>query len=240
MSAELWPPVPIVLLQGVVGSTAYGLATPSSDVDTLGIMTYPTSSWWGLRTPPESKVTEKPDITLHEAAKYCRLALKCNPTLLELLWLPEDLLQVCSMWGDELRDIRGCFLSAKSVRNSYLGYASSQFERLRNRGDGSFSADTRKRTAKHARHMLRLLIQGHALHSTGNLPIRLAPIPAAEVARFGELVASGHIDYAAEVLRDYEELFNEPGVLPAAPDQERVEQWLWSLRCYYAPSVTAS
>lgn len=84
----------VILLSGVVGSTAYGLAGPDSDVDRLGIFAVPTLSLLGLTPPEESHVTSKPDTTLHEAGKAARLMLAGNPTVTELLWLPDDLYEV--------------------------------------------------------------------------------------------------------------------------------------------------
>ena len=76
-----------VLLSGVVGSTAYGLDTPDSDTDRLGIFAAPTVAFHGLHKPQESHVTTSPDATFHEAAKWVRLALGGNPTVTELVWL---------------------------------------------------------------------------------------------------------------------------------------------------------
>lgn len=59
-----------ILLSGVVGSTAYGLAREGSDVDRLGMFAAPTETLLGLHTPKESHVTTAPDRTLHEAAKW--------------------------------------------------------------------------------------------------------------------------------------------------------------------------
>src|SRR3981081_1855555 len=66
----------------------------------------------------------------------------------ELVWLPDELYEVRTPLGDELISIRSSLLSAKRVRDAFLGYPTQQFRRLENRGDGSFSADLRKRTAK--------------------------------------------------------------------------------------------
>lgn len=160
-----------MLLSGVVGSTAYGLAGPGSDIDRLGVFAAPTVALHGLNMPDESAVSSKPDATFHEARKYCALALGGNPTVSELMWL--DSHEVSTPLGEELIGIRSAFLSAKRTRDAYLGYAAQQFRKLEARGDGSFSADTRKRTAKHARHLLRLCAQGYELYATGRLRIRL-------------------------------------------------------------------
>ena len=82
---------PNVLLSGIVGSTAYGLATEDSDVDRLGVFAAPTERLVGLHPPQPSVVSSKPDATFHEAGKFAALALKVNPTITELMWLPDDL-----------------------------------------------------------------------------------------------------------------------------------------------------
>lgn len=220
-----------VLLSGVVGSTAYGLDTTDSDVDRLGIFAAPTVAFHGLGKPQETHVTIHPDATHHEAAKWLRLALGCNPTVTELVWLNDY--EVCTPLGEELIGLRSSLLSAKRVRDAYLGYATQQFRKLEARGDGSFSADTRKRTAKHARHLWRLLQQGADLHKTGFLRVRLLPEPAANCRAFGERVAAGKTDLAATALRDAEAMFDRPGVLPAEPDRPAAEAWLLRVRAAF-------
>ncbi|GGX59476.1 nucleotidyltransferase domain-containing protein [Streptomyces fructofermentans] len=226
-----------VLLSGIVGSTAYGLAHEDSDVDRLGMFAAPTEDLHGLHRPKESHVTTHPDSTLHEAAKWCRLALGGNPTVTELVWLPDELYEVRTPLGDELIGIRTTLLSAKRVRDAYLGYATQQFKRLYDRGDGSFSADTRRRTAKHARHLWRLCHQGFELYSTGALSIRVEN-PAAYHA-FGEEVAADAMA-ALPLLKRYESAFDETrSVLPELPDEAPAEAWLRRVRAhYYTPDAS--
>ncbi|MEV4627714.1 nucleotidyltransferase domain-containing protein [Micromonospora sp. NPDC049523] len=218
-----------LLLAGIVGSTAYGLAGAGSDVDRLGLFAAPTVAFHGLHPPRESIVTTAPDRTLHEAGKWCRLALGGNPTATELVWLPDDLYETRTDLGDRLIGIRSAFLAAERVRSAYLGYAGQQFRKLEARGDGSFSADTRRRTAKHARHLARLLHQGRLLYATGHLPIRLDD-PRSFVD-FGEQVAAGRIDRARALLAEAERDFDTIRTpLPERPDEETVERWLLDVR----------
>jgi hypothetical protein len=220
-----------VLLSGVVGSTAYGLARAGSDVDRLGVFAAPTEELHGLHRPKESHVTTTPDRTLHEAAKWCRLALGGNPTVLELAWLPDELYEVRTGLGDELIGLRSALLSAPRVRDAYLGYAARQFRRLQARGDGSLSADLRKRTAKHARHLRRLCHQGHELYATGRLTVRVED--PEEYHRFGERVAADP-SAAEPLLRHYEDAFaTTRTVLPAEPDEAPVEAWLRRVRAHF-------
>jgi uncharacterized protein len=233
MDAEAKPP-PNVLLAGINGSTAYGLATEDSDVDRIGCYAAPTSQFHGLHLPigkAASWVSTKPDATYHEAGKLAVLLLSCNPTVTELLWLNAH--EVVTAEGEALIAIRGSFLSATAVRNAYLGYATQQFGRIRNRGDGSFSADTRKRTSKHARHLWRLLQQGSDVHRTGHLSVLLDPERAGRCRAFGEAVAAGDLDLAAKALARAEAAFDAPGVLPDRPDQAAAEAWLQDVRRAY-------
>jgi predicted nucleotidyltransferase len=217
-----------VLLSGIVGSQAYGLATEESDTDRLGIYALPTTAFHGLREPRESVVlTEPSDHTFHEVGKFCRLVLKGNPTVTELLWLPDDLYEVKRGLGDELIRIRGAFLSAPRVRAAYLGYARQQFDCLLKR-EGTFSSDLKNRTAKHARHLLRLLHQGFGLYSTGHLEIRLEDPTLFH--EFGDAVALNP-EVAEEQLVAFEARFAQtPPALPKEPDVAPIEAWLQQVR----------
>ncbi|MFX0591444.1 nucleotidyltransferase domain-containing protein [Melissospora conviva] len=223
-----------VLLEGIVGSVAYGLAGPGSDVDRVGVFAAPTVAFHGLHRPKESIVTTAPDVTLHEAAKWCRLAMSGNPTASELVWLPDDLYLTRTRFGDELIGIRTAFLSAPRVRDAYLGYAGQQFRKLVSRGDGTFSSDTRRRTAKHARHLARLLHQGRVLYASGVLPIRLAD--PGWFLDFGEQVADGDLARAQVLLADAEADFARIRTpLPQRPDEPTIERWLLAVRAAHLP-----
>jgi len=214
-----------VLLSGIVGSTAYGLAHAGSDVDRLGLFAAPTVGFHGLHRPAESHVTTAPDRTLHEAAKWCRLALSCNPTASELVWLPDELYEVRTALGEELIALRRSFLSARAVRNSYLGYATQQFRKLTTRDPAE--PRSRAQGAKNARHLVRLLEQGLTLHETGKVEVRLADPD--RVRALGERFAERPTE-AAGLLAEAEQRFDRPGVLPDAPDERPAEAWLLRVR----------
>lgn len=213
------------VLSGIVGSTAYGLAHAGSDVDRLGVFAVGTEELHGLRRPPESQVSTAPDRTWHEAAKWCRLALSCNPTVSELVWLPDELYEVRTPAGDELIGLRRSLLSAAAVRGSYLGYAAQQFRKLQTRD----RTEVRSRTqgAKHARHLVRLLEQGVRLHESGELVVRLAQ--PERIRELGERFAD-RPELAAPLLAEAEDRLRRPGVLPDEPDEAAVEAWLRRLR----------
>lgn len=216
-----------VELEGVVGSRAYGLAGEDSDEDRLGVFLAPSDEFFGLDDVAQTVKNPWSDEVLHELGKFCRLALKVNPTVTELLWLDEYVVQ--TPVGAELIGLRRAFLSWSYCRNAYLGYAASQFAKLKDRGDGSFSADLRNRTAKHARHLARLLVSGYGLWSTGRLQVRLDT--PQWFHEFGDRVAGGDLQAAEDLLGNYETMFNETRpALPAEPDRDRVDSWLRDVR----------
>lgn len=227
-----------VLLLGVVGSHAYGMARPDSDIDRLGVYAEPTVAFHGLNPPTRDQATKhttNPDITMHEAGKYCRLALAANPTVMELLWLPGY--ADATVMGWRLVHLREKFLSAKLVRNSYLGYVTQQFVKLEKAG--KFPDVPVSRIAKHARHLLRLTEQGTHLWVTGRLVLKVPD--AARVFEFGDRVADGDVDAARWILKRAEETFDRsPTALPAEPDTAAVEQWLLDVRAAFYPRATAS
>lgn len=236
MNAALWRPI----LSGVVGSQAHGTAGPDSDVDTMTVALAPTEEFLGLHPPvgaAATRVTNDPDTVTHEAGKFAALALKCNPSILELLFLPEDAYATMHMpYGAELWLGRGAFLSRRAVRNAYFGYATAQFQRIERRsveiGTHTFSSDVRGRTAKHARHLLRLLECGAQLYATGTMSVRVADPQA--LREFGDAVAvegDAGLNLARERLAHYEEVFDRAvSPLPESPDERAVEQWLRAVR----------
>lgn len=225
-----------VLLSGIVGSTAYGLAHAGSDIDRLGVFAAPTIEFHGLRQPKESVVTTGPDVTLHEVRKYAALALNGNPTVTELMWLPDDLYEVRTQLGEELIEIRSTLLSAPKVKAAYLGYAFKQFEKLQKRGDGKFASDLGNRTEKHARHLMRLVYQGLHLYRTGQLRIRVDK--PKQYREFGEEVAKGNLDLALRLLADAErDMSTLPSALPDAPDPAPIEAWLRRVRLAFLAST---
>ena len=225
-----------VLLSGIVGSQAYGLAHPGSDTDRLGVFAFDTDRWWDL-TPPANKdmtVVSKapqPDYTLHEAYKYMWLCLKANPSATELLWLPEHRYETRHPLGDQLIAIRKAFLCASRVREAYCGYASRQLADLLDELHGP-------RVEKHARHMLRLLDQGLEFYRTGWLAVQVAD--PYRYLEFGQRVAAGDTELAENELATFADRFARARTpLPEHPDEATVGGWLADVRRAFLPAHAA-
>lgn len=212
-----------VILEGVVGSTAYGLANADSDIDLRGVFLYPTEQILSLSKGAETIDRTEPDVTHHEVEKFVRLAANGNPNILEMFWLTSY--TQLTIEGQLLLDIREAFLSQR-VCKTYGGYAIAQMKRLQERGDGSFKSKLRKRRAKHARHCVRLLMQGHEILTTGQLSVDISEhrdfLYAMGEAEEEDLVA------VAEYFK--EAMDTAPTELPEHPDYEAINAALLSIR----------
>ncbi|WP_433888607.1 nucleotidyltransferase domain-containing protein [Streptomyces sp. CA-111067] len=147
----------------VMGSRAFGLATDDSDTDRRGVFVAPTPLFWRLDKPPTHVTGPMDEQFSWELERFCGLALRANPNLLECLHSP--LVEYADATGRELVELRGAFLSRR-VEGSFRGYATQQLNRLeagiRSRGEPRW---------KHAMHLLRLLISCRDLLRTGRLTI---------------------------------------------------------------------
>lgn len=119
----------LLLYETVHGSQAYGLQTPTSDVDLKGILVGPAAWYHGFIGGPE-QLELSADHVRFEIRKYFRLAAAANPTVLELLWTPPDCHTVCTPLGERLLAERDRFLSLR-VKDSFSGYAMSQLARIK-------------------------------------------------------------------------------------------------------------
>jgi len=118
-----------LIYETVHGSQAYGLATPTSDVDLKGVLVGPAGWYHGYLGGPE-QVELSGDHVRYEIRKYFRLAAAANPTVLELLWTPLECHVHMTPAGERLLAAREQFLSLR-VKDSFSGYAMSQLGRIK-------------------------------------------------------------------------------------------------------------
>ena len=211
-----------IILEAVVGSHAYGLATENSDKDILGIYVAPTKEILGIHKPKKTIVHVNPDTTYHEVERFIELAMKCNPTILELLFIGKYLKQ--TLEGLLLVHHRKEFLS-KIIYKSYGGYAISQARKLN--AKGSFPSKVKNRYAKHARHVYRLLDQGRQLLETGNLNVKVKSRD--ELMRIGELPV---YELITKFEKDFKKFDQTVTTLPDKPDYETINKILLEIRSY--------
>jgi hypothetical protein len=121
-----FPGTPIFAM--VAGSYCYGTNGPTSDVDFKAVYVVPVSELVGLHTPADAVTGKDPDCEAHEVGKFCRLLLKGNPGMIEMVF-NKRFAYVTEAW-QELRENAVKFLSKRTVQQ-YLGYCGGQLHRLK-------------------------------------------------------------------------------------------------------------
>jgi hypothetical protein len=206
----------------VVGSRAFGLETDDSDTDTRGVYVAPTEAFWSLGKPPMHVDGPADEWFSWEVERFCELALKANPNLLEVLHSPLVVKQ--TPLGEELVGLRRDFLSQLAYQ-TYSGYVLSQFKKI--------EADYRRDGApkwKHVMHLIRLLLAARNLLTDGEVVVDVGPNRERLLAvRRGE-VAWDEVERWRLDLHDELENALQKTVLPAVPNVAKVDAWLRSVR----------
>lgn len=174
-----------IILHGVVGSWALGTAVEGRcDRDEMAITVEPLSYVLGLnhfeqyiqRDKPEGVRSEPGDLdlTIYGLRKYMRLAVKGNPSILLLLFLPSYIKK--TRHGEALLEMRQAFHS-KHAGKAFLGYLRAQ--KLKLTGRRSPEVSRPELVAKYgydvkfASHAVRLGEQGVEFMRTAHLELPL-------------------------------------------------------------------
>lgn len=223
------------ILRGLVGSTIYGLNVGDGidDRDEMGVCVEPINVAMGLQTfeqyifrtavqreggnhNAKSQAGDL-DLCIYSLRKYVRLALKGNPSILALLFVPREHLVVATAIGIELQNLAPYIVSRKAG-GAFLGYLQAQKQRLL----GEYGFNT-----KYAMHMLRLGYQGVELLTTGRLVMPLANDIREQLRglRRGEMDLQDALTKAGELERELKDLLDDSPI-QATPNTEVVEAWM--------------
>lgn len=112
-----------IIFKALVGSHAYGTNVEGSDIDIKGI--YLQSPDDVLNNGYREQVTVNKDEVYYELRRFIELCCTGNPTMLELLYTPDDCVKFMHPCFKKLIEHREKFLS-KSCKYSFGGYAYSQ------------------------------------------------------------------------------------------------------------------
>ncbi|MEV0176007.1 nucleotidyltransferase domain-containing protein [Streptomyces sp. NPDC050803] len=206
----------------VMGSRAFGLATEGSDTDRRGVFLAPTPLFWRFAKPPTHVDGPAEEQFSWELERFCELALRANPNILECLHSP--VVEHIDDTGRELLALRGAFLS-RQAHDTFARYAVGQRKKL--------EADVRNHGAprwKHAMHLLRLLMSARDLLRTGELTIDVGDQrePLLAVKR-GEVPWAEVESWMTRLAAEAENAARR-SPLPAEPDRRRVEDFLVRVR----------
>lgn len=233
-----------VILRGIVGSTAHGLALEGTDdLDEMGICIesprdalienfeqyiYRTAAEREGKQDARSQPGDT-DLVIYSLRKWTRLALKGNPTIILMLYLPDYLEH--NVLGRELIAMRDAFASRQAGKR-FLGYMTAQRERLMGlRGQKNVRRPELEALhgydTKYAMHMLRLGMQGVEYMQTGKLTLPMDESQRTWLmfVRRGEYSLQRILATAAEMEGQLVELL-ERSPLPEHPDAEKVNRFV--------------
>jgi hypothetical protein len=117
---------PCVVIDTIVGSRAWGVASEASDEDRRGVFVLPLPWTTGLVDPPLDLTSVDGSQSYWEIGKAIRQALRADPNTLEMLYADP---QAIDPMGAELIAIRGAFVS-QEIYGSFGRYALSQLDRF--------------------------------------------------------------------------------------------------------------
>lgn len=219
------------ILKTLVGSQAHGLATPESDEDWRSVFVRPTEELFAVDAPAEKAYGHDGD-TSFEIAHLCRLALKSNPTILEVLASEKE--SWADAEGEELRNLFPAFLSRKRILDAFHGYAHQQRHKLemaKLEAGESEAKEKRRRKALAAR--LRILYSGAELLRTGRLTVRIADVPVigyqVRRAKFGDMTNEEGAEIADALKADLDAAC-AASRLPMEPDVRAINAYLTNVR----------
>ncbi|MFE3073914.1 DNA polymerase beta superfamily protein [Streptomyces sp. NPDC059247] len=202
----------------VMGSRAFGLATEDSDTDRRGVYLAPAPLFWRFDKPPAHVEGPAEEQFSWELERFCELALRNNPNVLECLHSP--VVEHADALGRELLSLRGAFLS-REAHTTFVRYARGQRRKL--------EADVRQYGRprwKHAMHLLRLLASCRDLLRTGELRIDVGEDREALLAVKRGEVPWPEVEARMNRLGEEADRARDTTPLPAAPDRARVEDFL--------------
>lgn len=231
----------VEILRSEVGSTLHGISIGNDDRDEMGICIENPEYVIGLEhfeqylyrsaAARESRhdAPSQPgdlDLVVYSLRKWCRLALKANPSVLLLLFVPDSKLVVSTPLGKELQALAPAFLSRKAA-GAFLGYLQAQKARfLRERGTAKIP-DRGDKDRKYLAHVLRLGYQGVELLETGRIKLPMLE-PQRQMCiqtRLGEINAQEILTVVGRMERELMDL-RDSSFLPNEPDVSAVSNFL--------------
>jgi predicted nucleotidyltransferase len=202
------------------GSKAYGIDVEGSDDDYVGVFIPRLRDFVSMAGIERDTYAQNgPDFTIHEIGKFCRLALKGNPAILETLWNP-DVIR-CDEWGRRLTSLRSRMLHRGSL-DVYIEYAEAQLRKMV-KGKG-LHAKGGEYNGKFGAHLVRLLHAGIGLAASREVMVRVAPELAATLLeiRSGKRTMGDVLELARPMLETLKRLA-ATNALPERPDTDAVD-----------------
>jgi hypothetical protein len=211
-----------VIYRCIVGSRAYSLDNCHSDIDRRGIYLPSAELHWSLYGLPEQLENHETQECYWELQKFLILALKANPNVLECLYTP--LVETATPLTEKLLAIREIFLS-QLVYQTYNSYVISQFKKMEQdlRAKGEIRA-------KHAMHLIRLLLSGIRVLKEGFVPVKVEAYRSQLLAIRDRQMSWQEVNaWRLSLHQEFDRAFAQTH-LPERPNYERANAFLIEAR----------
>jgi len=119
-----------LIFKCIAGSRSYGTDLENSDTDVKGIFIAPPEYELGCFKKIEQVEDTIKNEVIYELDKFVKLAVQCNPNIIEFLFTDEKNILFIDPAFEILRKHRDWFLSTKA-KHTFSGYAFSQLKRIK-------------------------------------------------------------------------------------------------------------
>ncbi len=231
------------ILECVVGSTVHGTAVKDGleDLDLMAVVIedqktfagFNATDTWTSRTKPMGVRSEAGDVdyVAYGLRKYLNLALKGNPSILLMLFVPPEHIRESTIEGRALRGLASSVVS-KQAYMPFRGYMRQQHERLLGlRGQRNVTrpelVEAYGYDTKYAAHVIRLGLQGTELLTTGrmSLPMQEADRELCVKVRTGGFTLVQVSEQIIEAEKRLDAAY-AASTLQERPDTATVERWM--------------
>lgn len=204
-----------------------------SDVDIRGIFIPFDEYLYGPNKIDEYRDPNEEDTVYFSLEKFIRLAIECNPNVVEQLFVNEEHIIYMNDFGKKLYELRNIFLT-KNAFGSFASYAFAQLKRIKNRTEG-FNRNQHRQTLinnaggdwdpKNAMHLVRLLYMVKQILGEGTLNTYCSFKDLLLKIRNAEMTYEEVISLADDLFLQIEESLLK-STIPDFPDTEFINNWL--------------
>lgn len=130
-----------LIFKTIVGAQMYGLVTPNSDRDEVGVFIPPKDFVMGIHDVEQVEIRTNPtssgkrntkddvDLVIYALPKFLKLLAGNNPNIVELLFAPENCKLFNTKWWKKIEDNKDAFICQKAY-HTFSGYAFSQKKKI--------------------------------------------------------------------------------------------------------------
>ena len=211
-----------IILKTLVGSRAHGTSNNDSDFDYRGVFVHPTSDILSISGPKNQTtwIEGKNDDTAYEIQRFLFLALKCNPSVLEMFGAP--VLEATDE-GREAIKLFPYVWNSKDVFNAFRGYGANQRKK--------YFEDKDKKANKFLAAWMRTLFQANYLFWSGDMLVDFSDtiiFDDLKEIRSGEFDRSEKLNKIFILERELEKSYED--MEPKFANEDKLNEFLLKVR----------